>query len=308
LLSVFFYLFCVDLLEYSLDELDTDLLDVLTSEWQGRQVRLSHNAVQLAKLYPVWYISKLRQVPVFFNGKYAVRPIRLRYFSKTYYSWIKHIDIPKLNWVLITLTLSRSWDLVYSWANIGFWISDFFRRFRAYLRKKGYRNFRYFWVIEVHEDGYPRVHILASFPFVSIERIYGWWRASSFNLSAFQGVDVKFIGRDTEKIKAYLLKYLVKSAHKYWAFSLRDNKVRVRLSTCLMWYFRVRLFSMSRNFIRPSLSSSSSLLGFVNLYDFYRVYFLPLSISFSEFFKGFYDCAGFERDPPLRVHIKFLEV
>jgi hypothetical protein len=111
-------------------------------------------------------------------------------------------------------------------------------------------------------------------------------------------VDVQFIGRDTEKIKAYLLKYLVKSHHKYWSFSISsDGEVRVRLATLLMWYFRVRLFFMSRLLKRVSLQTSqASLYGFIRISTLYRFYYKPLGIAFSEFYRCFYNCGSLEKD------------
>jgi hypothetical protein len=65
------------------------------------------------------------------------------------------------------------------------------------------------------------------------------------------------VGKNTEKIKVYLLKYLVKSYHTYWSFSISlDGQVRVHLSTLLMWYFRVCLFFMSRLLKVVDLSAS----------------------------------------------------
>jgi len=44
---------------YNLNELNPDLLDVL-SDWEGGcDVRNSHNAIELAKLYVLWYLKKL---------------------------------------------------------------------------------------------------------------------------------------------------------------------------------------------------------------------------------------------------------
>ncbi len=106
------------------------------------------------------------------------------------------------------------------------------------------------------------------------------------NLSAFQGVDVQFIGRDTEKIKAYLLKYPVKSHHKYWSFSISsDGQVRVRL------------FFMSRLLKRVALQTSqASLYGFVPISALYRFYYKPLGIAFPEFYRCFYNCGSLEKD------------
>jgi hypothetical protein len=122
---------------YNLNELNPDLLDVL-SDWEGgRDVRNSHNAIELAKLYVLWYLKKLNSLPVFSSsGKAIVSMPKLRYFRRNHYAWLKHLEVPKLNWVLITLTLSRDISIQDAWAYIGTWLSDFLRRFRVYLKKK----------------------------------------------------------------------------------------------------------------------------------------------------------------------------
>jgi len=86
---------------YDLKELNTELLDVL-SKWEGgRDVRNSYNALELAKLYPLWYLQKLKRLPVSVSledkKKVFVSMPKLRYFKKTYYAWLKHLEIPKLN-------------------------------------------------------------------------------------------------------------------------------------------------------------------------------------------------------------------
>jgi hypothetical protein len=279
----------VGCITYNINELNPDLLDVL-SDWEGgRNVRNSHNATELAKLYVLWYLKKLNSLPVFSSsGKTIVSMPKLRYFRRDYYAWLKHLEIPKLNWVLITLTLSRDISIQDAWAYIGTWLSDFLRRFRVYLKKKyGMEQFLYFAVPEPHQDEYPHIHLIVSFPFVKVEQIYKWWKdaRTGKSLSAFQGVDVQFIGRDTEKIKAYLLKYLVKSHHTYWSFSLSsDGEVRVRL------------FFMSRLLKRVALQSSqASLYGFLPISALYRAYYKPLGIAFSEFYRCFYDCGSLEK-------------
>jgi hypothetical protein len=280
----------VGCITYNINELNPDLLDVL-SDWEGgRNVRNSHNATELAKLYVLWYLKKLNSLPVFSSsGKTIVSMPKLRYFRRNYYAWLKHLEIPKLNWVLITLTLSRDISIQDAWAYIGTWLSDFLRRFRVYLKKKyGMEQFPYFAVLEAHQDEYPHIHLIVSFPFVKVEQIYKWWKdaRTGKSLSAFQGVDVQFIGRDTEKIKAYLLKYLVKSHHTYWSFSLSsDGEVRVRL------------FFMSRLLKRVALQTSqASLYGFLPISALYRAYYKPLGIAFTEFYRCFYDCGSLEKD------------
>jgi hypothetical protein len=105
-----------------------------------------------------------------------------------------------------------------------------------------------------------------------VEQIYKWWKdtRTGKSLSTFQCVDVEFIGRDTEKIKAYLLKYLVKFHHTYWSFSISSAG-----------QVRVCLFFMSRLLKRVAFETSqASLYGFLPISAFYRAYYKPLGITF----------------------------
>jgi len=127
----------VPYITYNINELNPDLLEVL-SDWEGgRDVKNSHNAIELAKLYVLWYLKKLDSLPVFSSSEKAIVSMpKLHYFRRNHYAWLKHLEIPKLNWVLITLTLSRDISIQDAWAYIGTWLSDFLRRFRVYLKKK----------------------------------------------------------------------------------------------------------------------------------------------------------------------------
>jgi hypothetical protein len=325
-----------DWITFKLSELDRSLLKVL-SDWSGgRDVRNSHNALELARLYVLWFLLQLKRLPVIL--KYVVQSVpkevkevtvehlkallgvpkkksvvvrapRYRAFRKGYYAYVKYLDLPKVNWVLITLTLSRDvLNIQDAWAYISKRVSKFLHRFRVYLRKvKGFTEFHYIWTIENHEDGWPHVHILCSFPFVDVQQIYSWWRDNHGQLSAFQGVDVEFIGRDVERVKDYVLKYLVKNHHKYWRFYIRGDEVTVRLSTLLIWYFRVPLLGMSKSLrqlvrvmrARYRAQCDNSEFGvFVGISDFWHVWRLlykPLKIPISEFFRGFVECGGVVR-------------
>jgi hypothetical protein len=325
-----------DWITFKLSELDPSLLKVL-SDWSGgRAVRNSHNALELARLYVLWFLFKLKSLPVILKyvvpsvpkevkevtidhlkallgvpkkDKVIVRAPKYRAFRKGYYAYIKHLDLPKVNWVLITLTLKRDISEQDAWANISKFVSDFLHRMRVYLRKvRRFTNFHYIGVIEPHDDGYPHVHILASFPFVDVEQIYSWWKSQGAQLSAFNGVDVEFIGRDVEKVKEYVLKYLVKSHDKYWRFYFHGDEVKVRRSTLWMWYFRVPLLFMSRSIrrlvralrsrFRAQLAQDGSHYVFVGISDFWllwRLLYKPLKIPLVEFFRGFIDCGGVER-------------
>ncbi len=285
-------------LEYSLDELDENLLWVLKDWSGGRKVRNVDNALQFAKLYPLWYELSKNRVFIFKDGqRILIRPNNKRAFNKRYYAWLKHLEIPNGRWVLITLTLKREISKQDAWANINSWTSDFLQRMRVYLQRvKKVSRFTYLWVVEPHQDDYPHVHILAKFPFIDVEQIYSWWRSEGVQLSAFNGVDVEFVG-GAENVRAYLLKYLVKNHHKYWEYQkLPDGRVRVRPSTCYMWYFRVKLFGMSRDLRRPKRRASGvEFVGFTSLERVWWLFYRPFGISQEVFWSGFIDMGGIER-------------
>ena len=318
-----------DVITYNLSEVDPSLLKVL-SDWSGgRDVRNSHNALELAKLYPYWYIEKAKRLPTSLKfeipkapedpqtiedwnayfGKpkkkaVIIRLPKVRAFRKYYYSWVKHIDLPKGNWVLITLTLSRDISKQDAWANINKWVSDFLQRFRVYLRLKG-GVFHYIVAVERHADDYPHVHILALFPFVPIGKIYSWWRDNQRQLSAFQGVDVKFIGNNTEAVKTYVIKYLVKDFPKLWAFHIdKDLNVKVRVSTLFIWYFRVRLLMVSRSISRlrvrpvrsPPDNTFNVFVGYACPNMVWACYYKPYGIDKSQFWLCFLDVISLEKD------------
>ncbi len=303
---------------FNLRDVDPSVLKVL-SDWSGgRDARNSHNALELAKSYVWWWIKKIRRLPTsikfvqegvdlpkFRKKSVLIRLPKLRAFRKTYYYWVKYIDLPKgAPWVLITLTLSRDIDVQDAWANINRWVSDFMQRFRVHVVRKG-GVLHYMAVIERHGDDYPHVHILASFPFVPIQKIYSWWRDNQKQLSAFQGVDVEFLGNNVQAVREYVVKYLVKDFPKLWVFHIdKDWNVKVRLSTLLMWYFRVRLLMMSRSIARlrvrpvyPSPSSEFSVfVGYADINRVWSYYYKPYGISFREFLVGFLNTMDLEKD------------
>jgi hypothetical protein len=298
--------------EYSLEDLGEGSLRWLR-EWQGREVRNSHNALDLAKLYPLWYERKSRFLLLFKDKsakKLSVRMPKLRAFRKRHYAWVKYLDFPPGRpWVLITLTLKRSIGLQEAWCYINSWTSAFLERFRDYVRKVKKSRLSYFWVVESHNtDDYPHVHILASFPFVDVHKIWGWWVDDNGNpLSEFQGVDVRFIG-SVENVKDYLVKYLIKGHNKYWAFHRNGDKVKVRLSTLFIWYFRVKLFGMSRDLRRPKQSKafSFSFVGLVSLFSVWRVFYRPFGISMFFMWIGLMDTGGIERDISYLSYLRVL--
>lgn len=294
-----------DTVEFDLSDLNPSILRILSDFSGGRAVRNSYNAKELALHYVAWHMDKLGSLPVFVNKdkkKFSIRVPNLRAFNRRYYKWLEYVNLPRGKYVLITLTLKRDIEKQDAWANINAWVSRFLKRFRDYLRKvKNWRTFDYLGVIERHEDGYPHVHILARFPFVSVHKIFEWWRDNQKQLSEFQGVDVRFIGSH-ENAKAYVLKYLTKAQHTYWryeVFKAEDGKirVRVRLSTCFMWYFRVKLFFASRSIRRPKKTSSGwQMAGLTNAFEVWRFFYKPLGVSKYEFWSGFLERGGVTYD------------
>jgi hypothetical protein len=305
-------------LTFNLRDVDPSVLKVLADFSGGRDVRNSHNAIELAKSYVWWWLKKIGRLPTslkfvqeggdlpkFKKKSVLIRLPKLRAFRKTYYYWVKHINLPKgVPWVLITLTLSRDIPIQDAWANINRWVSDFMQRFRVHVVRKG-GVLHYMAVVERHRDDYPHVHILASFPFVPIEKIRSWWRDNQRYLSAFQGVDVKFLGNNVQAVREYVVKYLVKDFPKLWAFHMdKDWNVTVRLSTLLIWYFRVRLLMMSRSIsrlrarpVRPSSSSEYSVfVGYADIHRVWSYYYKPYGISFREFLVGFLNVMDLEKD------------
>ncbi len=291
-----------DIVEFDLSDLDPSLLPILRDWEGGREVRNSHNAPYLALHYVAWHLQYLGSLPVFVNyqkNKFAIRVPNLRAFNKRYYKWLKDAKLPKGKYVLITLTLNRDIELQDAWAYINSWVSRFLKRFRDYLRKvKRFKRFDYLGVIEVHRDGYPHAHILAKFPYVSVHKIYEWWRDNQKQLSEFQGVDVKFIGSQ-ENAKAYVLKYLTKAQNSYWRYEVYSDeqgkvKVKVRLSTCYMWYFRVKLFFCSRSIKRPKKAKPSAwqIAGLTNAHKVWKFFYRRLGIDKHQFWSGFLDRGG----------------
>jgi hypothetical protein len=224
--------------------------------------RLSEDEIiEWAKLFVVWRDRKFRGLPVleFEDGKIGVAVPRLRALNKNHYAWIKELDLPKMFYRLVTLTLYRELGIVYSWANINRWISACLHRVRVKLRRDYGVDVLYLWVIEVHRDGFPHVHILfglsryvPGLTFEVLLKIFqgAWVDDEGRPLCAPQGVDIRYIGRNVQRVRDYVLKYLVKDHWKVWGVEVQDGVVRARLSTLLIWLFRVRLFGMSQKIKR----------------------------------------------------------
>jgi len=217
--------------------------------------------LEWAKLFVVWRDKKLGRLPVleFEDGKIGVAVPKLRALDKNHYAWIKDLDLPKMLYRLVTLTLYRELGIIYSWANINRWISACLHRVRVKLRRDYGVDVLYLWVIEIHRDGFPHVHVLfglsryvPELTFEKLLRIFqdAWVDEEGRPLCAPNGVDIRYIGRDVRRVRGYVLKYLVKDHWKVWGVEVQDGVVRVRLSTLLIWLFRVRLFGMSQKIKR----------------------------------------------------------
>jgi hypothetical protein len=254
--------------------------------------------LEYAKLFVVWRDRKLRSCPVleFEDGFVAVATPKLRALKKNYYDWVRDLDLPKLNYRLVTLTLFRELGFVYSWSKINRWVSACLHRVRVKLKREYGVDILYLWVIEVHKDGYPHVHILfglskfvPALTFHALLRIFqeSWVDDDGRPLCAPQGVDIRYVGRDVQRVKDYILKYLVKDHWKVWAVEVKDGMVRVRLSTLLVWLFRVRLFGMSQKLKRVSRVKKGGVrfVGRVPLYSVYRR--VGYDMPYEEFKRGF---------------------
>jgi hypothetical protein len=224
--------------------------------------------------YVLWHRKKFYRMPVLWSeGRKLVRVLtpKLRSHRADYYAWIKHLPLPEGGyWYLLTLTFYREIGLENSWKGVNRWTSMFLNRFRTFMRKKYGVNPSYLWVVESHKDGFPHVHILYRMPFIKelnipalVEMFQRYWVDEKGNpLCAPNGVDVLYIGRDVQRVRDYVLKYLVKQHHKYWMYQeLPDGRFAVRMSTVCIWLYRVRLFGMSqdiRQMLREKLASDKA--------------------------------------------------
>ena len=221
--------------------------------------------LEYAKLFVVWRDKKLHGCPVweYEDGMVAVGVPRVRALKRDYYAFIEELDLPKMFYRLVTLTLYRHYGIIYSWAHINRWISACLNRVRIKLKRDYGVDVLYLWVIEVHRDGFPHVHVvfgLSKFvPALTFEvllRVFqdAWVDEEGRPLCAPQGVDIRYIGRNVKRVKSYVLKYLVKDHWKIWAVENENGLVRARLSALLIWLFRVRLFGVSQKIKRAAKS------------------------------------------------------
>ncbi len=231
-------------------------------------------------LYPAWYMRRFQKMVVLWfakDKKVRVLVPKLRSHRADYYAWIKYLPLPEGGyWYLLTLTLYREVGFECAWRNVNRWTSKFLNRFRTYLRTKYRVNPTYLWVVEVHKDGFPHVHILFRMPFIreldiktllSMFQSY-WVDDDGRPLCAPQGVDLEYIGRDVQRVRDYVLKYLVKNHHAYWRVELLSNGlVAFRRSSSRMWLYKVRLFGMSQD-IRAMLKERVKQGGKAGATDF----------------------------------------
>lgn len=194
--------------------------------------------------------------------KYKYTYANNRYVNPRYYAKYKHLDFPKgYKWLLVTLTVRRDIPLCTAWANIGSWVSAFLNALRTYFYRRKVK-IPYFWVIEPHKDGYPHVHILIAFPFLPIEKLLSWWAYSDP-----QGVDVRFIGSDTQQVRNYVIKYLLKGQYVDFAIDYKAGFIEFGIIPFLLYYNRVRLLGRSRGFILRELKKVSDWV-FIGRADF----------------------------------------
>jgi hypothetical protein len=254
--------------------------------------------LEYAKLFPVWRDRRLRSCPVFYfeeDGKVAVSVPWLRALRSDYYEWIKDLELPRVYYRLVTLTFHRVYGLIYVWRDVNRYVRACLNRVSVKLKRDYGVEITYLWVIERHKDGFPHVHIVfgldryipSSFE-VLLRAFQDAWVDDFGNpLCAPQGVDIRYIGRNVRAVKEYLLKYLVKDHWKIWAIEVKGGIVRARLSTLLIWLFKVRLFGMSRNLKRPQKVKKGGVkfYGRVPLHVLYRR--VGFDVPYEEFKSGF---------------------
>jgi hypothetical protein len=250
--------------------------------------------IEFAKLYPVWRDQRLRRCAVIkftevndFGEKkiyYRVYVPKLRALRRSYYAWLGKVKFPNGLYRFITLTFHRGISIVEAWKNVNRFVSACLHRVRTKLRRMYKVELQYFWVIEAHKDGYPHVHLLLSvnkyvkgLTFeVFLKMLQESWVDDNGNrLCEPQGVDIKYLGRDVRKVKQYILKYLVKDHANIWGYKERNGLIRVRLSTLLIWAFRVRLFGASQKIKRPDRDRCyvSEFIGKTSVYWLWRFVF-----------------------------------
>ncbi len=258
-----------------------------------------------AGLYPAWYMKRFRRLLVFWSAKdkkVRVSLPKLRSHRSDYYAWIKYLPLPEDGgyWYLLTLTLYREVGFDNAWKNVNRWTSKFLNRFRTYLKTKYGVSPSYLWVVEVHRDGYPHTHILFRMPYIHelnikalLSMFQSYWVDDEGNpLCAPQGVDLKYIGRDVQRVRDYCLKYLVKNHHKYWRVQLLpDGRVAFRRSSSRMWLYKVKLFGMSQD-IRAKMREKSkedkankgasdyTFFGSVSANRLHKLVYKPLGIPY----------------------------
>jgi hypothetical protein len=262
--------------------------------------------LEFAKQYPVWRDRKLRECALIRfereqdgvkTGEYEYRVYvpKLRALRWDYYLWVRKLELPKGYYRFITLTLGRWIDIVDAWKNINRWISRCLHRVRNRLRRDFGVEVLYLWVIEAHKDGYPHVHLLLTVsryvPGLTFEYFLGvlwdaWVDDEGRALCEPQGVDVKYVGTDVERIRDYLLKYLVKDHEKLWTVEVRQGLVRVRLCALLIWVFKVRLFGFSQKIKRPvQVKRVCDFMGRVSVYRLWR--FVFSGMEYRDFYESF---------------------
>jgi len=257
--------------------------------------------LELAKLFVVWRDRKLRGLPVleFEDGKVGVAVPRVRALNEKHYAWVRDLDLPRMYYRLVTLTFYREVGRIRAWANVNRWISACLHRVRVKLRRSYGVDVFYLWVVEGHKDGFPHVHILfglsryvPSLRFEVLLRIFqeAWVDDEGRPLCAPQGVDICYVGQNVEKVKAYVLEYLVKDHWDIWAVEIKDGMVRVRLCALLIWLFRVRLFGMSQKIKRVAKEKRKVVYhGRISLRLLYRR--LGYDVPYEEF-KSEFLCRG----------------
>jgi len=147
--------------------------------------------------------------------------------------------------IFVTLTYARNLRLDEAWELVG---SDFNRWISAMRKRYGRIEVIRCW--EAQEDGYPHIHCILVFHDVDFETFFynGKWRVSKKReLEKYWawGFSDMFALYSLGAGVGYVMKYVTKVNNALLAEKRNQKDV---LSLALLWIFRKRAFSVSKNF------------------------------------------------------------
>jgi len=153
--------------------------------------------------------------------------------------------VQKTRALFITFTLAREMSLDRAWEDVG----KLFNRARSGIEKR-YGKFDLIRVWEAQSDGYPHIHCIALFRETEFETFFynGKWRIKEKALLTSYwrwGFSDVFALYSLGAGVGYVLKYVSKVNNALLAEKRNRSLV---LSLALMWIFRKRAFSVSKEF------------------------------------------------------------